>query len=178
MDISDIRGFFMPYTWRVDRLLIPIKVYNPELKWERKIWGLLDTGATNSVISDRIAEDMWFVPIGKIPTITPHGPKECYQYIAYFDLPDDYRTKLLKVTSWPLDKQWFDVLIGMDVLSEWDFTMSVKDGNTVISFITPNQEPINLVDKYIMRQLSADRANRDKIQREQMIAKAKRNKKK
>ena len=97
--------------------------------------------------------------------MTPAWKSDHNQYITCLLLPDDYMTDLLYVTEGPIDLQGFDVLIWMDVLSKGDFTMTKRNWNTLISFITPSQDPIDLVDKYVWRNIISERMEKERLKR-------------
>jgi hypothetical protein len=104
---------------------------------------LIDTGATSTMISMRVMEEMALEPVTKIPFHSLDGityRQACLFNVALYDgmrLDDIGRdrpsasrihicTKL--VTGGVLDTgASFDVLIGMDIISTWTLTFS-KDG--------------------------------------------------
>ena len=143
-----MRWFSRLYEWLVNKLTISVKVLNRDTHASEEVTWLLDTWATNSMISNRIAKKLSFIEFWQVRIGWVHGTNFATKYLAELELPDQYGTGLLQMTWWPLEEYDFDVLIGMDVISKADFTHTIKDGKTLISFFTPHQDPIDLVEKY------------------------------
>lgn len=152
MSDNSVCGFSRQYKNIPSQLLIPIHIIDP-ITWDSSIecQGLIDTWATNCVISSRMASELNLIQSWLVKTYHAWGVSDCKQYTVKLELPDSYITNTLLVTEWPIDLQGFDVLIGMDVITEGDFTMTKKDGWLLISFITPSQWAINLVERYIAK---------------------------
>lgn len=111
------------------RIIVPVIVLHPETKEERPYLGLIDTGATRSVITDRVAQELSIFPIGEIPVTTASGSTVSLVYKAEIraQIPtseDDRYTSIgcdCTATTWPglrigQENQWVDVLIGMDLI--------------------------------------------------------------
>lgn len=115
------------------------------------IW---DTGATSSVITKKIADDLGLQPIGMTQVSTAGGLHDCNIYIVNIVLPNSITISNVRVTEAPLNG--FDVLIGMDIISIGDFAVSsTKQGNTVVSFRIPHDdEPVDFV------KIAQDEANK------------------
>lgn len=111
------------------RIIVPVIVLHPEIKEGRPYLGLIDTGATRSVITDRVAQELNIFPIGEIPVTTASGRTVSLVYKAKM------RVQILKgegvghtsigcnctSTVWPglrigQENQQIDVLIGMDII--------------------------------------------------------------
>lgn len=56
-----------------DPIVVPVIVLHPETKEGRHYLGLIDTGATRSVITERVAQEVDILPIGEIPVTTARG---------------------------------------------------------------------------------------------------------
>jgi len=166
MSKPDIRWFSRQYIWVQDKLLIPLQLVDPNTgEKSESCLGLIDTGASCCMISGRMGKKLWLVPVGRIPVMTPAWQSDHNQYVTCLLLPDNYMTDLLYVTEWPIDLQGFDVLIWMDVLSKGDFTMTKRSWNTLISFIAPSQDPIDLAHKYVLRNILSERMENERLKR-------------
>jgi hypothetical protein len=77
-----------------------------------------------------------------------HGEYFLQQYKAGFELPWGYHIEKLPVIECILDGQDIDAIIGMDILWTGDLMICQQDGKTLISFITPHQQAINLEEVY------------------------------
>lgn len=115
---------------------------NTVVKTYNAIW---DTGATNTVITQRVASELKFVPSGKTMSNGIHGPQSVNTYFIGIRLPNEVGIKSLKVTECNSLNGPFDVLIGMDVISLGDFSISNFNGKTTFSFRYPSCEMTDYV---------------------------------
>lgn len=111
------------------------------LKTYKAIW---DTGATNSVITSRVANECGLKPIGATKVNTANGEAVSNVYLAAIFLPSRVRFPQVRVTEGSIGGG-MDVLIGMDIISMGDFAVTNKDGKTNFSFRTPSVECIDFV---------------------------------
>lgn len=105
---------------------------------------LWDTGATDSVISERVATQCGLKPIGMAIVNTANGKRDCNVYLINIALPNRVGFPHVKVTEGILAGD-IDVLIGMDIISSGDFVLTNKNGKTVFSFRHPSTECIDFV---------------------------------
>ncbi|MDR0289479.1 MAG: retropepsin-like domain-containing protein [Treponema sp.] len=99
----------------------------------RAIW---DTGATHSVISNKIKEQMKLIPISSKLVYGVNSKQYVDIVAASIKLPNDL----------VIDKNRFyvcnlpsgiDMLIGMDIIQLGNFHISNTDGKTQFSFVVP-----------------------------------------
>jgi predicted aspartyl protease len=108
----------------------------------RKYIAVWDTGATNTVISQRVATNFNLIPTGKIPVSTASGKTISNQYLVSMILPNKLNVPDILVTEGDLGDN-FDVLIGMDIIGCGDFSVTNVDNKTVFSFRYPSCETID-----------------------------------
>lgn len=113
------------------------------------IW---DTGATASVISQKVVDDCGLKPIGMTLVHGVHGSDQAEQYLVNIGLPNGVGFANVTVTKGKLGD--VHVLIGMDIIRIGDFVITNKDGKTVMSFRTPSQECIDFVKQHQKLSLS------------------------
>lgn len=101
---------------------------------------LLDTGATASWVSNAIVRRFDLQPIGKRPCVVATEVRQLSSYIFRLGLVgDDEPTTALpfvftETVGFEIKQaNGFDVLLGMDVLSETDFVMR-RDGSWELAF--------------------------------------------
>lgn len=123
----------------------PIFTYNA-------IW---DTGATNTVITEKVANDCGLKPIGVTNVETAGGTKRSNVYLVSVGLPNRVGISSLRVTEGILNGD-VEVLIGMDVIGGGDFAITCSDGKTLFSFRFPSTTRIDFV-KEINRERSQKR---------------------
>ncbi len=99
---------------------------------------LWDTGASSSLISDRLAKKLGLKVYGQSEMLNSSGSR----------LSDDYYVNLfvrgpgkmfdsINVSSYSGATR-FDMIIGMDIIGMGDFAVTHKQGRTVMSFLTPS----------------------------------------
>ena len=111
------------------------------------IW---DTGATNSVITDRVITELGLKPSGRT---TAHGvgseeketEHEVDTYFVNFLLPNKVGIYGVPVTGMKLPGT--DVLIGMDIIGLGAFAVTTQNNKTTWSFCYPSMEEIDFVKK-------------------------------
>lgn len=104
---------------------------------------LWDTGATMSCVSKEISEKLNLVPIGMKEIHTPSGKGIVNHYklsmiINYLEISN------FDVFGSEIGSQGIDMLIGMNIISMGDFTISNYHGKTIFNFRIPSNENIVL----------------------------------
>lgn len=98
--------------------------------------GIIDTGATSSMISEDVAKKLELEPCGNITVSGVHGTENARLYKVdlifggRFVLPDH-------TVSGAGNDAGFDILIGMDIIARGDLTLSRKEGKTFFTFALP-----------------------------------------
>lgn len=102
------------------------------------IW---DTGAQCSVITAAVAVACGLAPTGVTNVIGVHGgAKQCFTYLVNIRLLNGVEVRDVRVAEGQLlGGVHGDVLIGMDIITLGDFSITNKGGNTWFSFRTPSQ---------------------------------------
>ena len=113
---------------------------HPEVKTVEAIW---DTGAEVSSISTRVASEMGLVSLGKAHNSTAAGFVEVDVFAVNILLPNGVNFAMVPVTGNDLGD--VDMLIGMDIISKGDFSVTNVDGKTTFSFRIPSMERIDYV---------------------------------
>jgi predicted aspartyl protease len=79
--------------------------------------GMIDTGATGTVIQPEIAKKLRLQPVGVVTISTPSSENvPCYQYIVRLIFPSNVIVEAIAVEA-PLKGQHIQCLIGRDVLA-------------------------------------------------------------
>ena len=105
----------------------------------KAIW---DTGASATVVTDKIVKAAGLKPIGMTMTRGVHGEKMANVYMVALRLPNNVVFNALRVTEGELGPD-ADVLIGMDVISMGDFAVTNHNGVTSFSFRLPSMQRID-----------------------------------
>lgn len=108
------------------------------------IW---DTGASATAISQKVVETCGLAPTGMTMVQTAAGLEPAETYVINIGLPNNVGFAMVQVTKANLGDS-NDVLIGMDIISQGDFSITNKDGNTVFSFRIPSSVRIDFVKEH------------------------------
>lgn len=121
-----------------------------------KIKAIWDTGATNSVITPKVFSLLQLSPIDTAVVKGVNSQEEVSVTIVDIVLLNGVRVPNWRVTVCEVAD--CDMLIGMDIIHNGDFSVANGNGTTTFSFaIPPFENKTNLVDK-------ADRIN-ERIQK-------------
>jgi hypothetical protein len=105
------------------------------------IW---DTGATNSVITQKIVDALNLQPIGIAKVNGVHGEDTSPVFFVDFILPMGVIIQGLRVTLGKLP-EGNDALVGMDVINVGDMAITNVNGNTKMTFRIPSMREIDYV---------------------------------
>lgn len=113
-----------------------------------KLWSAIwDTGATKSCITKRVAEDLKLIPVGKTTIGTANGNAEVDTYFIDIGLPNGMAIQQILVSCADLGQD-IDVLIGMDIISLGDFSITNFNGRTTFTFRIPSIVETDFVEEY------------------------------
>ena len=103
-----------------------------------------DTGATATVITNRVVAECGLKETGMTEVHGVHGSETKPTYLVNIFLPNRVRMVDLKVAEAPLAGD-ADVLIGMDIIGSGDFAVSSYQGKTSFSFRMPSMQQIDFL---------------------------------
>lgn len=112
----------------------------PQLVEFTALW---DTGATNSVITQKVIDGCGLKPTGMKQVHGVHGPQVAETFLVNFMLPNRVGVVNLEVTRGELMDA--DILVGMDIITSGDFSITNVGGNTVFSFRVPSLVTVDFV---------------------------------
>jgi len=113
----------------------------PQPKEYKAIW---DTGATNSVITNKVVTELSLRPISITQVEHGGGVSERSVYLVNIFLPNKVVFSGIRVTEGNIHGD-YEVLIGMDIIGAGDFAVTNKDNKTMFSFRYPSIEHIDFV---------------------------------
>lgn len=105
---------------------------------EIKVKGLIDTGANGSCISRRLVEACRLEKKSAITVFSIQGESEVPVYEVDFILPNDMKFENIPVMEIPGSKN-FDVIIGMNILSQCDVAITNDENGLVFSMRYPSE---------------------------------------
>lgn len=124
---------------------IPEHIKSEEFQ-TRQYKALWDTGATGTVITQKVVDECDLRPIGVTEAYTASGISQTNLYLVNVWLPNKV---IIYNVSAALAQVFGDVevLIGMNIMNRGDFVVTNKGGKTVFSFRLPSVERIDFVKK-------------------------------
>ena len=112
----------------LDENPVPLnRVYTQSAAW--------DTGAEISIISPRVVEALGLVPFAETSIMGVGGDETVGVYKIHIGLPNGYLYEDLIVYSSDIDD--YDMLIGMDLISQSDFFLTNISGNNRFYYQLP-----------------------------------------
>ena len=113
----------------------------PNPKEYMAIW---DTGATNSLITEKVVNECSLAQISIVEVHTASGTEMAEVYLVNIGLPNKIMMPGVRVSKGTIFGNC-EVLIGMDIISRGDFALTNKDGKSMFSFRMPSMEKIDFV---------------------------------
>lgn len=102
------------------------------------IW---DTGATGSVISERVVQTCDLKQVGMTQVIGINSVDLSPVFLVNVELPNDTGFAFMPVTLGKF--KGGDLLVGMDIIRAGDMVVTNKDGRTMFSFRSPSVAAID-----------------------------------
>lgn len=118
---------------RTDVTIHPVDKKGNNVK-ANAIW---DTGATRTCISRRLASLLNVSPIGMGISHTANGPCQTDEYLIRLELPGGSLSPVIRCATFNGSTD-IDVLVGMDLISTGDFSITNAGGKTYVSFRSPS----------------------------------------
>lgn len=151
------RCFNRPYNGISHVLTSEVQIYHPfdpttppDPKDCKKYIAIWDTGATGTVITEKVITECGLQPVGVTQVNTPNGQTTSNVYLISVWLPNHVRFAQVRATEGILLDPT-DVLIGMDIITTGDFAVTNKDGKTNFTFRHPSVECIDFVKQQPMQ---------------------------
>jgi predicted aspartyl protease len=120
----------------------------PVAKEYRALW---DTGATMTVITQGVVDNLGLKATGMVTLRHADGETQACTYIVNFSLPN--RVHILGLPVVQCDLEGTDVLVGMDIIGMGDFAVTNWNGRTMFSYRVPSIAPIDFTGKVVAQSL-------------------------
>lgn len=98
--------------------------------------GIIDTGATSSMLTESIAQELELIPTGTITVSGVHGSENSNLYEIDIVFGNNYILRDIPVSG-ANGNAGFDLLIGMDILSKGEIHLCNKNKKTTFKFGIP-----------------------------------------
>lgn len=103
-----------------------------------RVRALWDTGATNSVITPHVAKALNVKPSGISRTVHAGGIDITNTYFVNIKLPNNVIVANVRVSECKEQAGRFDIIIGMDIISLGDFSITGQGLKRMVSFCLPS----------------------------------------
>jgi len=157
------RAFRFEYSGLVRYIITPVFIFLPsvvtsgpiesEKNHFKAIW---DTGATNSVITQKVVQALSLVPIGKTTVCGVNSQEVVDTYLIDIGLPNKVLFQNVVVSLARLNTNDMEVLIGMDIILRGDFLFTNLNGKSIFNFAFP---PFKNNDNYVEKATEINRKN-------------------
>jgi Aspartyl protease/SEC-C motif len=143
------KSFTVDFKTLVNAIIIKVGItpYKPfedikdsEIVYYNSLW---DTGATNSVVTKATAKELGLVSTGKTRVFHAGGESTVNVFFVNIFLPNKIIFPL-RVTECD-DSTNFGLIIGMDIITQGDFSITNTNSRTAVSFRVPSLEKIDYV---------------------------------
>lgn len=153
MSPQPYHAFTQKYPGITNRIITPVHVAaaydpanppsNPKFFSTSALW---DTGATQSVLTEATAKTLGLVETGKSLVHFAKGHGQCSTYMVNFVLPNQVGVHGVLVSECddPINNQ-FGAIIGMDIITTGDLTVTNYGGNTWVTFRFPSVAAVDYV---------------------------------
>ena len=116
----------------------------------KEFQGIWDTGATGTVITQRVVDDCGLKPVGMVEVHGVNSKEMSETFLVNILLPNNLGVQQMLVVKGRIAGN-ADVLIGMDIITLGDFAITNMGGSTVFSFCTPSQRSFDFVAEFHAR---------------------------
>lgn len=133
---------------------------------EIQVVALWDTGATNTCISQKVVQDLSLIATGKATMTTPSSQAdERNTYLVGIVLPNNVKVNDHVVIDSDIDNQNIGMLIGMDIITMGDFSVSNFNNQTIFTFRIPSECKTDYVQEIRISKLVGQKHGKGKRKR-------------
>ena len=146
--MGTIHALTVPHTGIANVLTTPVEIIDPFTGNKIQTRGLWDTGATDSAITESLAQEMGLIKVTDIDVSGVHGIKQVPAYYVDIALNKgavSSKSIVSECTELSADGS-VGVLIGMNIINQGDFAITNFQGKTTMSFRIPSKQKIDFVD--------------------------------
>ena len=122
-----------------------IEIFGFEAPPVVKVIGIWDTGATGSVITTKVINLLGIKPSGIVEVHTANGTVLKNTYDINIKLPNNVIVNNVVATEADALSGGCDALIGMDIITLGDFSITNYNNSTCMSFRMPSQKEVDFV---------------------------------
>ena len=98
---------------------------------DKALW---DTGSSGSCISERMARKLGLHPVDTGVGVSATGQQDITYYIVDICLSPEMVFRNVKIAGFPLENNNVDFILGMDIISKGNLSVTNKEGKTEVKF--------------------------------------------
>jgi len=153
MSKEEFFAFTLKAKGRLAQLLTDeVQILNPVPQTGGQVHGavsvaLWDTGASGSVVTQNLAKALKLAPIRKQKVNHAGGTSDANVYLCHLKLPNGAVINNIQMTECADAGANFGLIIGMDVITCGDFSITNVGGNTTFSFRMPSVTEIDYYEQ-------------------------------
>lgn len=156
------------FTWKgggkLRSIIVSVSVAVPDMS-PREYRGLIDTGASNTCVTKKVVEELGLIQVGLTENHTAGGKVEnCPTYVADIQINGPHKSvRFQKIVVVQIEASDFhDLLIGMDILTNMDLSITNKGGVTKVTMAYPSTREFDFVpDSNNHNRFLADKQRRE-----------------
>jgi hypothetical protein len=136
-------AFSIPHKSIVEAIYTPAKIslafeQVPDDESLTNALALWDTGATHTCISDRLARQLALEAVDYVHVATASGIEHVTTYFTHLFLPNGLQFLNWELMQFQYTGDESDLIIGMDIITKGDFSITNLNGQTLCSFRLPS----------------------------------------
>lgn len=174
--VQDFQAFTVKFSGKTNVLTSGVGVsiaFDPKTLKEKppqitEISAIWDTGASCTVISKEVANQLSLIPTGKTTITGVNHTSEENTYFVNIYLPNKVMLMYVKIVEAPALSGGAGMLVGMDIIGSGDFSVYNEDRKTVMSYRFPTiggmdfaQEAGNIrSQRAVIQKIEEERSNR------------------
>ena len=152
------QAFTQKYDGMTNRIITPIGIspaFNPNdypngnvpypITQKMALW---DTGSTGSVLTEATVREMNLTPIGSVTVNHAGGSGESKTYLVNVYLPNKVGVAGVVVSECKEIVGGVGAIIGMNIITAGDFSITNVDHKTWVSFRVPSMKSIDYVESF------------------------------
>lgn len=118
---------------------------NVYARFTRKlVSGIIDTGCSHTCISEELAEKMSLVSLGKVEySMVGNVKQKVNHYKVNIVIDNTIPCGDIEAGSYHKGDAFYDVIIGMDILSKCDFAITSASGHMVLTMEYPSKRNLD-----------------------------------
>lgn len=150
--MKKIGAFTIKSPHRCDRLHSGVNLFvpgNPSKRMGKPLKAVWDTGATSSCISQKAVRALGLQRVSYRKIYTVNSSAEVKTYYVGLELPNYFMTTVTASALASISDD-VDVVIGMDVISRGDFSVTNVLGKTTFSFRIPSVREVDYEQEPLM----------------------------